>query len=331
MLSPNILVTNFCNQQCSYCFALKEFQTNRKKEMDIKDFEKLLLKMKKSDLKTVKLMGGEPILHSQFEKIVRLSFDYFDDVVIYTNGLFSPAKVDILGPFLPKIRFSFNLSTPAFISDSKKRKLILENINFLASKTAVALALTIERDTDIKKLLRPLPREILQRVDVRIGLANPIVGSKNKMKFKEFYSIGEKIYQLVEQIRASGSKKEISLNCGFTRCMFSDEKYEWLKKNKVKITGWGCFGKKGSFDITTNMEAFHCFPLAEEYRLKIGEGSDLKQLNSKILLKRIEYWQKFSLANCQTCIYYGHAIDKCPGPCIAFCVNSLRKKFLSLK
>lgn len=69
MLPPNILITNFCNQNCPFCFTRAEMSNKLiRKEMSLENFKKTLLKIKKNpEIQVVKLLGGEPTLHSRFK------------------------------------------------------------------------------------------------------------------------------------------------------------------------------------------------------------------------------------------------------------------------
>lgn len=322
MQSPNILITNYCNQNCDFCFAKREMNKHRlNREMKISDFKQILLKMKrvKKGIDTVKLLGGEPTLHSQFDEIVELSLKYFPHLQIFTNGIFSEEKVGLLIKYSPRIKLTLNIMTPSFLSNERVRAVILDNITRLSAKTNVTLSITMNPHTNWAMLLSNIPREVIKSVNIRIGIANPILDDKNFYSFTDFPKIGNKLYSLVKYIRRYGSKKRISLNCGFTRCMIGDKQYEYLK-NEAIFSGWGCFGKDSIADISTNLYVFHCFSLSEKYRQPSSKYSLIK-LNAILLLKRYEYWKKIVLTGCKTCPYFGHDANSCPGPCIAFAAN----------
>ena len=110
--------------------------------------------------------------------------------------------------------------------------------------------------------------------------------------------------------------------------MFNHKQYNNLIKQKVQFAGFGCFGKTSSMDITTNLDAFHCFPLANQTRIHVDKKNKkiypLYKLNTLLLKKRYNYWKKIYLNVCKKCKYYGHTPKDCPGPCIAFLVNTER-------
>jgi MoaA/NifB/PqqE/SkfB family radical SAM enzyme len=82
-----------------------------KKEMSLDDFKKTLLKMKRNPkIKVVKLLGGEPTLHSKFKEIINLSLKYFPYVQIFTNGIFSDDLANFLISKATNVSFTFNIT-----------------------------------------------------------------------------------------------------------------------------------------------------------------------------------------------------------------------------
>jgi len=223
MYSPNILVTNFCNQNCSFCFARSEMSNKLiKKEISLSDFKNILLKMKKNPrVKVVKLLGGEPTLHSEFKEIIELSLNYFPYVQIFTNGIFSGDLTQFLIKKTPKVGFTFNVTTPGFLLSPKICYLVSKKIEQLSKKTKITLSLTYDMHTDINLVFTALKKNVLSQVtSFRLGFSNPTAGQKNYYTFDEFPKMGAQTYQVVKKIRKKNQKAQISLNCGFTRACF---------------------------------------------------------------------------------------------------------------
>jgi len=296
-----------------------------KKEMSLKDFETILLKIKNnSKIRVVKLLGGEPTLHSHFKEIVDLSLKYFPKVQIFTNGIFSDTLIEFLIKKTPKIGFTFNITTPDFLLNPQINRLVLRRIEQLSKRTKVTLSLTYDMHTDINLIFNALKKEILSQVaGFRLGFSNPIVDKKNNYLFEELPKMGKKTFQIVNKIRGSNQKARISLNCGFTRCMFTNNQFNYLKKEKVIIPGFGCFGKEASFDLQADLNAFHCFPLSTKNKV-LAKRKNFKKVYGYFLKKQFLYWNKFKQEACLKCLFYGFEKNKCPGPCIAFLMNQSR-------
>ncbi len=67
-----IFLTNFCNFQCPHC-RFRKYHGDKSKYMDVSVFTKLLDELREKNVHAIELSGGgEPLVHSQIEKI----FDY---------------------------------------------------------------------------------------------------------------------------------------------------------------------------------------------------------------------------------------------------------------
>lgn len=291
------------------------------KDMKLTDFEFLLNRLKKSGSKIVKILGGEPTLHKNLDKIILQSLKSFDTVQVFTNGIFSDSKAKEISDNFPKVQITFNVMTPGFLFNKRLRETVIQRIKDFSNKTRVTLSLTIDPYTDLGYISKLMPKSVIKNVyNFRIGFSNPTAGEKNYYQFSDFPRMGRKLTQLVKIIKNRAPQSKMSLNCGFTRCMFTNQQYDYVSKN-VNIRGWGCFGKSGSMDVTTDLEAFHCFPLSTKDRFDAKKDS-IKKIDAKLILKRYEYWKKIQLEICVKCPFYGHSFDKCPGPCIAFRMNN---------
>ena len=156
--APNVLITNHCNQSCGFCFARKEMSADTKKEMSIQDIERLYRKMSRADrFTTVKLLGGEPTIHSRFADIVDLSLRYFKYLQLFTNGLYSDEKAKRLNGYGKRIKYTFNLMTPGYLLNKKIREQVLKRIGSVSPASEVTAAYTIDPHTDFDLLFKTMP------------------------------------------------------------------------------------------------------------------------------------------------------------------------------
>lgn len=85
-------ITNYCNLNCSFCSKDK----NVKHEMSPQEFDTVLAKIRHYT-KTIYLhVKGEPLLHSNFEKILDITKKYNLNVKITTNGTSLAKRLNIL-------------------------------------------------------------------------------------------------------------------------------------------------------------------------------------------------------------------------------------------
>lgn len=74
-----------CNLRCKYCF--KEFSDKKIKDfISIDLIKQALCSIDKNELQYIHLTGAEPMMHNEFNKIIRLCLKYAS-VVVHTNAL----------------------------------------------------------------------------------------------------------------------------------------------------------------------------------------------------------------------------------------------------
>ena len=80
----SVLLTQKCNFKCDFCEF--ECSPDKKSEINISDFEKLLYEGRKIGIFQIIFDGGEPLIYSHIKEAMRLCFRYGYDVTILTNG-----------------------------------------------------------------------------------------------------------------------------------------------------------------------------------------------------------------------------------------------------
>ncbi|MFH1970836.1 MAG: radical SAM protein [Patescibacteria group bacterium] len=280
-LSPNILLTNMCNQQCMYCFAKEEMSKSKIKEMSIKNFEKVTFWLRKNKIKTLRLMGGEPTLHHNFDKIIKIALNRFNHILIFTNGVIPEKNKKIILKNIKKISFNFNIDTPGFKTSKKQRKEILNNINQFSKITNVNIGFTLsDINRDYKKILKDFNKKDIQRLGMRFGIAKPVFGEKSFFSQKDYPFLGTKIVELVKYFKKMGIK-DTYIDCGLQKSMFTKADILFLNKNSL-FNAWGCEGKWSSFDITPDLRIFPCFPYFKNSTTKLDLSKNLIQISKEL-------------------------------------------------
>ncbi len=127
----NIMLNNYCNLNCSYCFA--NCDPKNKAEITDDNYGYIIDFFKKSAHVDLRLLGGEPTLHPNFEKWVNQGIDdpFFRRIQIFTNGIaldhtLSRSIVD------NKVSFLINLNGPDVIGEHLFKRTIdnVENLVF---------------------------------------------------------------------------------------------------------------------------------------------------------------------------------------------------------
>jgi MoaA/NifB/PqqE/SkfB family radical SAM enzyme len=281
---PNTLLTNYCNQNCSYCFAKEEMIKSKVKEMSLVNFKRLVEILKKNDIHTLRLMGGEPTLHTKFKDIIKIGVKNFKNILVFTNGLIPAENFPTLKKNIKKISFNFNLNTPAFEKSESKREKIIRLIKEFSKKTKVNVGFTLsDLNKDYRKLFKDFDGEVLSKIGVRFGFAKAIVGQEPFFAKKDYKKLGKKIVKLVKFFK-NRRKREIFLDCGLKKEMFGQFERTYLLQN-VSLRGWGCEGKWSSFDIAPDLTIFPCFPYyLTNKRRRLSDFKTFRDI--RIFLKR---------------------------------------------
>lgn len=304
-MEPNILITNSCNQNCEFCFAKKEMNRPLKeRQISFEKFMQVIRKLEKiSASESIKIMGGEPTLHPEFKKIIRVALAKYKTVQLFTNGMFSSSTADFLKNSGEKMNVIFNVSTPGFQRKKGVRELVLSNINRLTGHNHVVLSFTYDEHTP--DMLRQLPISILKKADsIRLGISNP----QKEFSHTIFKHLGTITFEYIKKFHAIDKNKAVLLNCGFTPCMFDKQQTHYLLQNHIlQPKEWGCFGKDGAYDIGIDGKAFSCFVYSDS-KEAVNTNTDKRLFLSKYVNK-----EKKAPQLCRKCIYF---MKECPGPCI---------------
>ncbi len=247
----NILLTNRCNQKCSYCFAKSEME-KKNKEMSFSDFEKVLDFLGGSREKKVRLMGGEPTLHPKFKEIVEASLKRGFSVQIFTNGIFDKNILDFLLSKDSRIRYSFNIN-PKEKYSSKIWNQVLKNLEKISVfKNTLVGAVVFDDKFESDYLIKIAKRFGIKNIVLR--LANP-----------NFSVNSEKLINEIQKIKRENIG--VGLGCGLSKDVFN--------KKGIK---YGCEGNSGKFDIGTDLSVFRCLPLASWHRKKLGDFKNCREI-----------------------------------------------------
>ncbi len=92
--------------------------------MTLRELEWLLFNRMNPDVDEVRLMGGEPTLHSRYPEVMRLANKHGTIVTVFTNG--TQAVLRQTGPNLP-YRVLLNLNDWSFYSEGQQTE-ILNNL-----------------------------------------------------------------------------------------------------------------------------------------------------------------------------------------------------------
>jgi len=201
----------------------------------------------------VRLMGGEPTLHSQYPVIIKRLKTQGYDVVVFTNGL-----QPVLRQTTPDLPDAILLNLNDWSTYSKRQQTeINENLSDLADRISLAYTilspdfdLSTHRELILTEKLRPL---------VRLGLAQPVFGGDNTyLPDADLPSAHQSVVKWAEALAKDGIR--LSLDCGFMRCLFSDADIEALVRASTVIN----FDCTPTLDIGPGLRVWRCFAFSAD-------------------------------------------------------------------
>lgn len=132
---PNIIITEYCNLSCPYCFAntmIKE-HIDKDKLISFEQLNKILnwLLPTVSSLDRIGIIGGEPTLHPEFSEILARinTFNDFTNssAILFTNGIELERYLSNIGPNMSILINTNNLNE----KNLKKFYSSLDTLNYL--------------------------------------------------------------------------------------------------------------------------------------------------------------------------------------------------------
>lgn len=324
----NLSLSNVCNLNCPYCFAQTYMDEGRGDTaahfISLTNFVQRLDFLERSYIHEIRLIGGEPTLHPQFPDLIRLAHQRGKHIVIFTHGLIARralAALESLPPDGCTVLVNMNATKTENGPTETESKRRLETIQRLGPR--VLPGFNIYRPDFQLDFLLPLIEETGCQPTIRLGLAQPILGSHNAhLHPKQYPFAGQKIAQFARRAAAQGIK--LDFDCGFVRCMFNDDAIATLRQTKANF-GWHC---NPILDVDIDGHVFHCFPLSGQMRMAL-DGLDTAVLRQKFIDQTSHYRLAGIYRECSTCPF--KQSGECSGGCLASTMRRFRHSSVQLQ
>lgn len=266
----NLLITTDCNLDCSYCFAglirkkrqgaLQRMQGGR--EMTLPELETVLTAMD-PERSPVRLMGGEPTLHSKYAEILRSLKSRGYQVLVFTNG--TQAVLHRTAPYLPD-RVLLNLNDRAFYLQSQRRA-IRENMAALGNRVELGYTIT-KPDFELMWHRQAILDAGLQPT-IRLGLAQPVIrGDNDYLPDADLKKAHTSVVLWAKQLSEDGIR--LSLDCGFMRCHFTESDIEALIRAGTVLR----FECSPTIDVGPGLETWRCYAFTHQKGLNWSDFKD---------------------------------------------------------
>lgn len=311
----NISITLHCNRSCSYCFA-RELSEKTPSHMTFNRFEEILEFITESGTRQVRLLGGEPTIHPQFSKFLDAIEQRDLDLLVFSNGCMPKKALDRLNRFpREKLSVLLNIHTPDMqpASEWKRIRKVFQTLG-----SCVILGHNIHSPAVYPYFLIPLINEFELAQIIRLGLAHPCIGEKNRFLHPRYYQVVGR--QIGEFVRLAMEKNiKIDFDCGFVPCMFSEDDLKMMAE-AGELPGKRCNPLP---DFLPDGRFIPCYPLAHVTSV---EKSKTKENNSiqVLLAENISAYRKIGIYSyCSLCAM--RAEELCTGGCLAAAMKRTRQ------
>ena len=311
----NLIITSTCNKKCSFCFAEGK---GEQKELSLEDIISIIKKSSRNE--DIKLLGGEPTLHSDFAEILNYCKNIKNNVLLISN--FFIKKDEVKNAIIEfqnskELRFLINVAELT----QNQYELVSDNIKNLIKNKEVSLGYTLDRNRDFdsyKVWLEKFMIDVRDKVkNIRVSVPFPNFKQGEEKKFylyNEYYftDLIEKFIRWADQYDLP-----VSIDCGLFPCMFRDEEQKQFFFRKIGDLKLGCTG--GAFDIFNQKIASLCYP-GKDICVDISDHDSLDTAFNELLIKKQYYYAaKNNLPKeCKDCKFLN---KECAGPCIGFCAG----------
>ncbi len=318
--SLNIILTYLCNNNCKYCFAPKlKFNIDIPEAffMSIENFSFIMDYLKKNKIRDVRLLGGEPFLHPEIEKIFNEIIDrkYFKHITIFTNGMFDSKIRRILLKLRNSIAINLvvNLNHPSDY-DKGNYDLVQNNIEFLKDNGLdLSLSYNIYKENfDYSPILKTCKTFGIRRL--RVCIANPDSSNNNLiLDLKQRKKIGKRLFSLYMDALDKGLK--VLFDCVISPCIFTDSELgKIVKKNAYSFDGFGICSP--ALDVDPSLKVYRCFATNKIAIANLRDFAKIEDLYYYFVDKVDNLKWHVVNEECKNCVYFKSGL--CQGDCIGF-------------
>jgi len=312
----NISITTECNRRCKYCFAEDSQSDTAIKVMSREIFLAAIEYLKRSKIRQLRLLGGEPTLHPDFAWMIGVAEREGFQLMIFSNGLINNHILKRLKRLNPeKLTILLNTIHP-LENDSIGIKKQQNTMNELGKRVMAGINI-YRRKMELDYLLDYVTKFDLKR-EIRIGISHTVLSRNNVFLHPKFYQqVGLDILDFIK--KAKEQDISIGFDCGFVPCMFPEKSFEFLG-NMMNKTGVCC---NPNLDLLPDGNFISCYPLHYMKRISLTEKIDAPYLIDEFKKSRDQLQKIGIYSHCVECPLFA---NRCNGGCVAFRFYMLHAK-----
>jgi len=317
----NLVIADVCNMKCAFCFARDYLGASNTDSISrfiaLDVFEERLDFLARSGINEIRLIGGEPTLHPRFPKLIAAARRRGKHIVVFTHGLLSETAMACLASLpVEQCTVLVNVNATRFPGSNNDREQAERLITLRRLGPRALLGFNIFETNFQLDFMLSLILEAGCHKTIRLGLAHPALSGQNVyLHPKQYPVVGNKIVRFAQVAADIGVKLEF--DCGFVRCMFSEQDIEVLHQARADVD-WRC---NPILDVDLSGQVFHCFPLSGKVQTQFSQDAVADELRNQLLERTRQYRMAGIYKECSTCLF------KQRGECTGGCLANVMKRF----
>ena len=306
---PNLMLTNWCNYHCPYCFGVDMMVPKKPRNaMSRETFNGIMEWMQRKPFdRVIHLMGGEPTLNPDIEWFVNRLLEQNMHITIFSN-MATPQAVQLADKcsMLP-VHWVANVNNPTKWNNAQR-----ENISkaLRAAGKHASITFNIQPEEPNELWALELIEEFGLNPNIKVGFVLPTLTSSNMaLTDSEYGIVAQRVVDLVKAGERLGVS--VSYECGVPYCVFTDEQLGFLWRHNSKPAS-GCCSR---LDITPEGEVMYCLPLATAGLRHYSEFADYHECRKWFEDRFKPYRMLGSKIECAECPLNNPM--QCRGACLA--------------
>ncbi len=298
-----INVSYTCNKDCSYCYA-KDLKEEYREDMDLENFKKILDWLKKNNIDSLNLAGGEPTIHPEIGNMLELANKEKFKITVFTNGLFNESFLkyaDHANFFLVNYNHKDTYT-------EKEYELLHKNLDYIKQRgKGITLAFNITNEiSSCDYIIEAAKRYNISNVNMDLVIPNSLKNNEY-IPPDEFRNKKGMLMGFFNKLKENNISVKITRPLPF--CVFKEE----IKSSKGALYS-RCNVGYGIVAINPDLSIFPCLSI-------FFKGPSLTSFNT---FKEISEfyntsisdlkWKRYIYPECKSCIYLLR--KKCQGSCL---------------
>lgn len=288
--------------------------------MSIENLNKLIIMLKQSNYKQVKILGGEPTQHPEFIEILQtLSANNLTYILISNLLIENETISDNLKKAIEKEQLISILANASELNGKSESVFIKNYLDFSsyvrsADKFSLSCSITLSRYKTTEDEVNYI-KQLIKKIPIyRLRLSFDFQGQNQEdVHFINNHNYGEKIKQIMAL--AGANHIPLSWDCKFYPCVFEDQLFaKKIIGDIVKSIHFTC-RESIPLDVFPDLHYIHCYPSAALSGKNILDFPNIQAAITDMLFrKRIINYEKNIPTACKECSFFKN--NTCDSLCL---------------